>query len=197
MSSTGLSNTETKVAPQSEPLEPHSGPVDPFDFDFWAFAGIGIALGGGALGFLTGCLPGFFVGGSVTGIIGFPFILTFGALSWSCWLTRFSIPMAIVSGACTGIASTFIVGEAFSLFPTSGSYFYVYLAGIAAGISCAIGAGISTSIYVRRHNCTKFSMRCKRQPWRFSLSDLFVRFTVVTVLIAGWTWAAKAYFGPW
>lgn len=177
MSSTG--------PPDSPPnLEPRFASIDQSDLEFWFFTWLGTVMAGSAFGIRFGFLPGLIVGTIVAGIVGVPILLTFGVLSWACWLTRFSIPLAIASGACTGIVSTLIVGGM-----SLGSEVWL------AGTTGAVGAGSLISLYVLRNKGSKFSIWRKREKWRYSLGDLFIRFTVVTVLIAGWTAGAKLYFG--
>jgi len=145
MFTSDLSKSETN-------LEPQSVTDDSDDFMFWIFTWLGTIIAGGAFGMLLFCLDGlleclggFIFGAIFAGIIAIPVISTFAVLSWTGWLTRFSISMAVVSGACTGIVSATLVLD------VSDIIFAVCIAGPLGGV----GAGISTRIYMRRHNGSK------------------------------------------
>lgn len=148
---------------------------------FWVYAWVGIILAGATFGFFTAFGIGAFPGAVIAGVVSTPFTITCAVLSWALWLTRFSVVFAAIAGACTGAISTVYVWDSLLIMPAETAAF---LAAIVGGL----GGGGHAYYYSKRHGWPNGSSGLDGQrTWQFSLRDLFLRFTAVSILIALWT----------
>lgn len=151
----------------------------------WLIAWLGIALSGGIFGLCLGGGIGFLAGLVIAGVYGLPIIATVAVLTWAFWLMRWQLISATIAGACTGIASTaLMVMSVGSPFSEDGLLIF------AAGSLGGFGGGIASYIYWQKRSLPA-PIRSSI-GWQFSLRDLFLRFTVLAVLIAGWSFAITA-----
>jgi hypothetical protein len=150
-----------------------------------------IALAGGLFGIivclmeeLEAAILGFFAGIMIAGVYAIPVLATFGILTWTLWLSRFAVITAAISGACTGVLSTTMLG-----IPSEAEL--IPLAGCIGGVATACITGIY-STKLRQTRCD--SEVAAGSAWQFSLRDLFLRFTIATAILAAWIFALTNYF---
>jgi hypothetical protein len=149
---------------------------------FWVYAWVGIILAGATFGFFTAFGIGAIPGAVIAGVVSTPFTCTCAVPSWALWLTRFSVVFAAIAGACTGAISTVYVWGSLLILPAETAAF---LAAIVGGLG---GGGLACYYSIRYGwpNCPS-DANARNIFWQFSLRDLFLRFTAVSVLIAVWT----------
>jgi hypothetical protein len=147
----------------------------------WLFAWLGITAAGGLFGLIAGSIPGLFLGPIIAGVFAVPIVLTFALLTWAFWLSRYSFATATLAGASTGIMSAATAWD--PVFDLE----YIPSMVLAGAIGATV-SGLFTGWYC--HHVGQWNERIHMKSdviWRYSLSDLFLRFTVVTALIAVWT----------
>jgi hypothetical protein len=154
----------------------------------WFFSWLGISLSGGLFGVVLGGLErdpgaivGFVAGFLIAGIVSVPVILTIAALAWTFWLSRFQILFAVMSGACTGVISSAPI--ALAMLSTEATRFII-LAGCIGGCGGGFAAYFFWASDDRRQ---QIGVNDEPLRWQFSLRDLFLRFTVLAVVIAAWS----------
>lgn len=144
---------------------------------FWVNVWVGIILGGATIGFFVGFPIGSISGAIIFGIISPPFICTSSILSWALWLTRFSLPLAIIAGACSG-----------GFFPILASGMLEPSLAVVAAFAGGLFGGLAAYNYSKKYGWPNRSSNANgKSIWQFSLRDLFLRFTAVSILIAVWT----------
>ena len=158
--------------------------------DYWVacfVSWLGILAAGGIYGILLETTIGgnepifsFFAGIIVAGIFSAPVGITIAVPAWCFWLSRFQATLAMLVGACTGVVTSAMVGAGRSHDAIS----MIILAGCLGGG----GGGLAALIYWNATGRTLTYVSKYDVPgWRFSLRDLFWRFTVLAVLIAAWS----------
>jgi hypothetical protein len=175
---------KANAATDASKASPQTSDV-PAEVDFWfvwLVAWFGITLAGGVFGLIAGFIIGGLAGFVIAANFAIPFVITFALLTWAFWLSRYSFLAAAIAGAFTGIVSTATVWD--PIFNTD------YNLSIAlAGCIGSIGGGFYTFLYQRRRSepFEQDSHEFEDVHWQYSLRDLFLRFTVVTALIACWS----------
>jgi len=152
----------------------------------WFFAWLGTTVAGAIFGGIAGSAIGLFVGLLIAGFYAVPVVATFAVLTWACWLTRYIVFTAALAGACTGLLSTSMLWD--SIFNTDYPSSLVLAGCIGASISAMF-----TGYYWSRLDRSARSDDNRKIGWQFSLRDMFIRFSVVTALIAAWTFALSHY----
>ncbi|MFO0788111.1 MAG: hypothetical protein U0805_01550 [Pirellulales bacterium] len=161
----------------------------------WLLSWAGITVSGGVFGFLAGILMvieeresiGLTVLGSVAGIIvaaffGAPVVVNVAVVGWLFWLSRFHRVMPALAGASTGMIST-----AMLFYGNRGLIAYEWqVLAIIAGVIGALGGYVPARWYWRKR-VSPGALHQGSSGWQFSLGDLFVRFTVASVLLLVWT----------
>jgi len=151
----------------------------------------GIAAAGGIFGFCIGLLDnptqaeigeaiaGLIAGPVIAVIFAVPIVLAVAIFAWAFWLLRYAVVWSSVCGAITGIMSYTWTGlDRAMQFPANWAV-------ILAGIIGAVVPLFFASFYrKKRHAFYLSASGPANAKWHYSLRDLFVRFTVVTVLIA-------------
>ncbi len=149
---------------------------------YWGSVWLGTALAGGAFGLLVGCLPGLLFGPIIAGFVAVPILVTVGTLAWSLWLSRFRVAVGGLAGGLTGVVAT-VPGV--DVWPSS-LFFWVYAGG--AGLIGTVGGATGAALYCRAAKRQRNASDAPgREVWQFTLLDLFVRITVLAMLIGGWT----------
>jgi hypothetical protein len=143
----------------------------------WAVAWLGISASGGTFGLVvaTGDPAGAVIGSIIAGVVGAAVVVTIGVITWAFWLLRYRIVWSIVAGVLSGVIPAL---------PLPLNELAITVAGIFGGV----GGGLAGYLYWK--NRPPFDSSRAVDPsaaWQFSLRDLFVRFTVVTALIAAWS----------
>ncbi len=146
---------------------------------FWMVVWSGTVAAGGVFGLLLGSILGLDFGYIIAGLVGIPIVATTAALSWVCWLSRFRIAVACLAGLLTGVVATL------PLYGTTrfGDSQAIMLA-IVAGFIGMAGSGSAGAMYWRRGPSSEDASPPR---WQYSLGDLFLRMTVVSVLFAAWS----------
>jgi hypothetical protein len=146
---------------------------------FWFFALTGIAVAGAIFGFCVGYWPGALIGPIAAAFLGAPVLAVAAILLWAFWLSRYAPIVAAAGGAATGVLAT-------ALTWSDDVFWLNYPASLAlAGVCGAVTPYFMTRSYRRgRAEFLRAAGGDPDQAWRFSLRDLFFRFTVVTILIA-------------
>jgi hypothetical protein len=147
---------------------------------------LGILLAGGIYGIIIGGnepIFGFIAGIVIAAMFSLPVIVTIGVIVWAFWLNRFQISIAILVGACTGMGSS-------ALITTSGFSGSATAMILLAGLLGGAGGGFVAFLYWSSHDRRPQIGRNNGAPaWQYSLRDLFLRFTVLSVLVAAWSLA--------
>lgn len=158
---------------------------------FWITSWLSTIFAGGVFGIVVSVpndageiAAGFIIGTMISAIYAVPVVATFSALTRTLWLSRFAVAMAAKSGACTGVLATLMVGNSVGF--EKGQMM------LAACIGGAV-TGLGTFVYWRRFRLPIDSTPPGRDSWQFSLQDLFVRFTIVSVLVALWVMAVRVF----
>ena len=162
----------------------------------WFFCWSGIALSGGAFGLTIGLFIalgeaapsavfiGFVAGTFLAGVWAIPIVTIVGTLAWVMGLSRFRRTPPSLAGACTGLISTGV-----SLGSELADATWLYLAILAAGVFGAVGGYVPAARYWRKREHAECDATDDR--WQFSLRDLFLRFTVASILLACWIFALR------
>lgn len=163
----------------------------PGELDFWIIwfvAWVGITVAGGVFGLIAGSIPGLMMGPILAAVCGVPLVITFALLTWALWLSRFLPVSATLAGACTGIVSTACVWEQSFLIN------HVPLVLLAGCIGGTVSGFVTYAYWRKRERPSHHIGGDAGVGWQYSLRDLFLRFTVVTVLIAVWSLAIAKFF---
>ena len=167
-------------------------------FLFWIWTWIGTSLGGAAFGaglslfaalysgdatgFFLGPLLGLIVGLMWAGAVGALVIPTFGALAWMFWCQRNPIVLAAIAGAIIGAVSL--------------PFLFILTAPFGA-----TGAGLIVNRFLKSQMAkpivdaeTERLSSTQRPRFQYSIADLFLRMTVVGVLIVVWSFLIRTMF---
>jgi hypothetical protein len=139
---------------------------------FWFWAWLGTVFAGGVFGVLLAGPLGFFLGCLVASIAGTPIVVFAAVLAWCLWLTRYRITFAVIAGATTGVLTSLPVIGYFDIF--------VPVAGILGGL----GGGIGGGLHWFRSKSDATSDEKPDRPWQFSMRDMFVHITVLSIVLA-------------
>jgi hypothetical protein len=153
---------------------------------FWLRAWLGIVLAGVFFGILFVPKGGLESGPMAAASIGLMVVSTIAVLTWAFGLTKFSVLTAVAAGVITGILE---MNPFFDCHLVIHSNWDVPLAGFMGGV----GGGLFTALHWLQRDESPDSAGTPRPEWQFSLADLLVRFTIVTLLIAYWTGIVKAH----
>ncbi|MBC8872837.1 MAG: hypothetical protein H8E44_25670 [Planctomycetes bacterium] len=158
---------------------------------FWYSVFLGTAVAGGVFGFLFGCSSGglahgFFglgVGFIGTGVIGLFAIANVLIVAWCFWLSRFPTVLGGLTGGLAGTLSGIlavlprVLGQ-----PLAPSWCWLVLAGVIG----TLGGGLAGYGYRSLAKAQGLSQVFVQRPWRFTLRDLSIRVTVISVLLAAY-----------
>jgi hypothetical protein len=146
----------------------------------WFYAWVGTMTAGALFGLIAGEILGLFFGSLIAGVVGVPVLATFAILTWALWLTRYTIATSAIAGGCTGCIATEIAwGPIFSIG-------YVSSVILATAIGTFVTATFSGFYWFNAARANE-GESCTANAWQYSLRGLFLRFSVVTVLIAAWS----------
>lgn len=143
----------------------------------------GILGAGGLYGILIGGnepIFGFVAGIVIAAVVSVPVIISIAVLAWAFWLSRFQIALTTLTGACTGIASS--TPFTFEIYPNA-AIPLILIAGCLGGVGGGLAAFMYWSVHTKRLEIRDDDTL---GVWQYSLRDLFLRFTVLTILIAAW-----------
>lgn len=179
--------THKQIPRQGPPLYGH-------DPTAWFLSWAGITVSGGAFGLLAGILlaveeresVGLSLLGGVAGIIlaafiGAPVVINMAIVSWLLWLSRFHRTMSALAGASTGMISTAMLFRG----DRSVIAYQWQLLVITAGVIGALG-GYAPARWYWSKRIRAGTPEQGNSGWQFSLGDLFVRFTVASLLLLVW-----------
>lgn len=153
----------------------------------WLVTWFGIVLAGGVFGMFLAAIPGFVIGAMVAGIYGAPIALTIALLTWALWLTRYQIVAGTVAGVLSGVLSTL-----FLMLDSASTEEMIGLP-LIAGCLGGLGSWLTTFFYQKKRGRFFQPTDSTTASWQFSLKDMFVRFTMVSMLAAAWS-LAVSYF---
>lgn len=152
-------------------------------FVFWGHVWLGATLAGGALGTLLGVfgmlfeptlvLLGPIIGCAVAGGIGLLVVPTVGSICWMFWLQRRPLVLAGITGGLVGLFSSGGGAIVASPLGALGSY-------LAVRRFLKTDTGKTIVAHEERR------LRGEAVRFHYSISDLFLRMTVVAVLISVW-----------
>ena len=159
---------------------------------FWMSAWFGTIMAGGLFGFGVGvrvgemefAFYGLITGCLIAGLLGAPIQSLAAFFVWFFWLSRFRIAVASFAGLITGVIATL----ASENIPVIAS----------AGLLGMFGSGLAGARYWRLSRDAKDANSAEQAaqgPWQFTLRDLFLRITVVSVLLAAGLALIRALFG--
>jgi hypothetical protein len=167
----------------------------------WLCSWLGIALSGGAYGFTIGIFLAFeerasatvafaliaLVAGTILAALWAALIVVnVTVLAWITGLSRLRRTSPSFAGACTGmIAAVWLFRES-----TWGGW--MHLLTVVAGVFGAAGGYFPAARYWRKRELAEPDALDRR--WQFSLRDLFLRFTVASILLACWVFAIRWFF---
>jgi hypothetical protein len=153
----------------------------------WLVACLGTVAAGTVFGMIAGGVFGLCFGPVFAGVFGVPVIVSFAFITWAFWLTRFTVLMAALAGGCTGFIATALTWVSIfeTDFPTS-----LLLASLIGALGGGTSAGWYWTKYPHGHSGNAAD---DPSAWRYSLRDLFFRFTIVVLLVACWTFAVNTY----
>jgi hypothetical protein len=147
---------------------------------FWLRVWVMIIVAGAVFGSLQFPIAGTVAGAFIAAFLAPPFVMSAVILTWACWLSRLAVLTAAAAGAATGVFATAMTWD--SVFAMEFEIALVW-----AGFIGGLGGVFGGAIYMRRYPLPRTGESTKEQDiWRYSLRDLFVRFTVVSMLVAGW-----------
>src|SRR5262249_26983628 len=144
-------------------------------------------LAGGVFGMLLAQIPGFLAGSIIAGMYSAPIAITIALLMWAFWLTRYQLAAGILVGVLTGALSTFFLMSGF------GSRGELIALPVIAGLLGGLGSWLATFFYRKKRRRLIQPMQATTASWQFSLKDLFIRFTVLSILAAAWSLAISYY----
>lgn len=169
-----MSNTSptTRAMESEKPLRPEP----PTIWRLWVLAWLCTALAGGVFGLVPAGVLGFYIGLAIASAVAIPVMTSFAIITWALWLSRYVLITVGLAGACTGyLAVSWLGGD-------------TGLPAIAAALFGGAFSFIGSAIYLRGNNWSTSQSADRTEPvWQFSLRDLFLRFTAVSILIAVWT----------
>ncbi|HEX2475186.1 MAG TPA: hypothetical protein VHK01_10585 [Lacipirellulaceae bacterium] len=181
-----LQNLKKPITWPAPPANPGNEPI------FWFIAWLSVTVAGGIFGVIVAiadelgfAIIGFIAGIIVAGIYAIPIVATFGILTWTLWLSRFAVVMAAIAGTFTGIlSSATLLGDPLE-------FESIPLAGCIGGVVTACVTGF----YWRKLRQWGYGAEVAADStWQFSLRDLFLRFTIATMILAAWMFAITRYF---
>ncbi len=154
---------------------------------FWWAAYVGTIMAGGVFGALLamvegpgaallGLIPGFVF----AGMVAIPIHLTVVIMTWALWMSRIRVVSAGIAGGITGVVAT-------QLIPDGSMDRYV----LGAGVIGAMGAS-AAGAWADRVSRDRTKTPSGNRVWQFTLRDLFLRVTVIAMLLAAWTWAVRS-----
>lgn len=157
--------------------------MDRTTITFWTLAWVGTTIAGGVFGLVFGCVVGLIIGSMIAGIYAIPIHATVAILTWAFWLARFRVLTAAFAGGVTGVLTTWLIFDA-GIFGSE-----LWITATLAALCGSFGTG---TVCYWHWKATKSEAKIvdglDDSPWQFGLKDLFIRFTVVACLLAGWIW---------
>lgn len=147
---------------------------------FWLSAWLGTVLAEGIWGLWLAGPTGFARGCWFAGIIAIPVFAVVAVLTWCLWLSKYRILAAFVAGGATGG----VLGGA----ALSRSWMSFAIPGVAGALGGVLGGGLHWLGTSARMPETE----TKRNAWQFSMRDLFLRLTVLALLLAALATVQKA-----
>ncbi len=166
----------------SKTIERITGIPDYTTLPFWFFVWAGTTVAGGAYGFLVGCwgagLPGgifcLIVGVVLASILGAFTVAHVAFVTWCFWLSRLRVVLGGLAGGLTGFTAALSVSGGASLIDA-----WTWL--LLPALFGALGGGLAGGRYHAREGLAEDFLPHR---WRFTLRDLFVRLTVLSVFLA-------------
>ncbi len=181
---------------EKEPAKPSSSARV---VEFWLCVWLGTVGAGGLFGALMGIIAMFYEGtttgviatglGVIAGLIiaavfAIPIVPTAAVLVWAFWLYRFRVLIAAIVGGATGLIAVIKLSNP----NVSGSPREIPFATLACLLGTA-GAVLAAMFHGRwTRDRDKSSVGVEKQVWQFTLTDLFVRITVIAILFPMWIW---------
>jgi hypothetical protein len=176
---------------------------------FWLSAYVGTTAAGAFFGLLIGLLGaiwalfagevssaflviifGPLIGGCIAGTYAFFVHIHIAILTWAFWLTRYRVTAAGIAGCLVGVLSCF--GLSHPSPPRAGLGWPGVWVGMP-GLFGAIGSAWAGHRFTQSDSSRNIRGKIPRaERWQFTLRDLLIHFTVLTVLISLWASAIRA-----
>lgn len=142
---------------------------------FWISAYFGTVVAGGAFGLLIGGWAGVIVGCFLAALVGAAIHMIAAILTWCFWLSPFRVVVAIIAGAATGTicsAVAVMFGQDSSL---------AFLSGALGAAGGGMGGGLYWLFALGQ---SLDSDPYKNRRWQFTMRDIFVYMTLLSILLA-------------
>jgi hypothetical protein len=154
----------------------------------WIVAFFATVIAGGIFGVLYDFL-GIIAGPLIAFGIGIFVIPSVAALTWALLLSRFANIAAAFAGAATGVLSVLLNRQLLNFV-----FRDVESSLIVAGCIGAIVPGVATTYYMHRRRQRHKRHGIPETPaFKFSLQSLFLRMTVVAIIVAMWSGMVTYY----
>ncbi|NQT14302.1 MAG: hypothetical protein HQ582_16215 [Planctomycetes bacterium] len=161
---------------------------------FWFFAWMGTTIYGGVFGLIVrfaqpvGALDGFVH----AGFFGAPLFVGVAAMGWAMWISRGRVVLAGLAGGLTGFFTVWwgFPPDAFGFMHIIAALPLIILMGMVGGVT---GGRLYQTVSRSRGQRRGMS---DRGVWQFTLRDLFLRFTVLAILLSASTWCVKRILNP-
>jgi hypothetical protein len=161
-------------------------------FSFWLCACLGTVAAGGVFGLVLGiiysieghlmalllCPPG---GILIAGIGSCVLHSHFAILAWAFSLSRYRLLLAGIAGGLVGLIAAAV------MYPNPLLAVFVRPEVIPAGLLGALGSGLAAYRYSKSDASQNVRSTESESPrWQFSVRDLWIRFTILAVVISAW-----------
>lgn len=150
---------------------------------FWIFAWLGTVAAGGLFGLAYTCYSSRdavfgLMGGCIRPVVfGVPVHFTVAVLMWVFWLSRFRIILAGFAGFLTCVSILLIDSRTNDAF---------LVQTVLSGLTGMLGSAFAAACYWSLGKYSSEVQHIATRRWQFTLRDLFLRVTVVSVLLAVW-----------
>ncbi|NQT14303.1 MAG: hypothetical protein HQ582_16220 [Planctomycetes bacterium] len=156
------------------------------NLQFWLFVWMGTAIAGCASGYEQSYSDPMFAFVRAA-IFGAPIHVAVVVMGWAMWISRHRVVLAGLAGGLTGFLGTW-------LFSGESSLLVLLMAPtlpLATGMG-ALGGALGGIVHQKRSGSRRFRRRvADNGVWQFTLRDLFLRMTVLAILLSASTWCAR------